>query len=79
MDVLDGILFWHWWILAGVLLILELTSPVFFFLWLGIWDTLSISFSLPIIGSSLSSSASLVMSRPKLSSTGVLDLEVLFL
>jgi hypothetical protein len=32
---LDDILFWHWWILAGMLLILELTSPVFFFLWLG--------------------------------------------
>ena len=36
MDWLDHILFWHWWILAGVLLILELSSPVFFFLWLGI-------------------------------------------
>ena len=35
MDWLDHIVFWHWWILAGVLLILELTSPVFFFLWLG--------------------------------------------
>jgi membrane protein implicated in regulation of membrane protease activity len=36
MEWLDTILFWHWWILAGVLLILELTLPVFFFLWLGI-------------------------------------------
>ena len=36
MDWLDHILFWHWWILAGVLLILELTLPAFFFLWLGI-------------------------------------------
>lgn len=35
MEWLDDIVFWHWWILAGVLLILELTSPVFFFLWLG--------------------------------------------
>lgn len=35
MEWLDSILFWHWWILAGMLLILELTSPVFFFLWLG--------------------------------------------
>jgi membrane protein implicated in regulation of membrane protease activity len=35
MEWLDHILFWHWWILAGALLILELTSPVFFFLWLG--------------------------------------------
>ena len=31
-----GVVFWHWWILSGVLLILELTSPIFFFLWLGI-------------------------------------------
>ena len=35
MEWLKYIVFWHWWILAGVLLILELTSPVFFFLWLG--------------------------------------------
>jgi len=35
MDWLEGIVFWHWWILAGILLILELSSPIFFFLWLG--------------------------------------------
>lgn len=35
MAWLNDIVFWHWWILAGMLLILELTSPVFFFLWLG--------------------------------------------
>jgi membrane protein implicated in regulation of membrane protease activity len=33
---LEHIVFWHWWILAGLLLILELTVPTFFFLWLGI-------------------------------------------
>ncbi len=33
---LGHIVFWHWWILAGILLILELTAPAFFFLWLGI-------------------------------------------
>ncbi len=27
---------WHWWIMAVVLIILELLSPAFFFLWLGI-------------------------------------------
>jgi len=32
----DQFVFWHWWILAGLLLILELTAPAFFFLWLGI-------------------------------------------
>jgi len=36
MSWLDQIVFWHWWILAGVLLIIELTAPVYFFLWLGI-------------------------------------------
>ena len=36
MAWLEHILFWHWWILAGLLLILELTAPAFFFLWLGI-------------------------------------------
>lgn len=32
----DNVVFWQWWILAGILLILELTLPAFFFLWLGI-------------------------------------------
>jgi membrane protein implicated in regulation of membrane protease activity len=36
MEWFEQIVFWHWLILAGVLLILELTAPVFFFLWLGI-------------------------------------------
>lgn len=36
MEWLEHIVFWHWWILAGLLLILELTAPSFFFLWLGI-------------------------------------------
>lgn len=36
MEWLEQIVFWHWWILAGLLLILELTAPAFFFLWLGI-------------------------------------------
>ena len=31
----EHIVFWHWWIFAGLLLILELTAPAFFFLWLG--------------------------------------------
>ena len=37
---MDAILFdidyWHWWILAGILLILEISAPSFFFLWLAI-------------------------------------------
>jgi hypothetical protein len=28
--------YWHWWILAGVLLIIEIAAPSFFFLWLSI-------------------------------------------
>jgi membrane protein implicated in regulation of membrane protease activity len=36
MEWLEQIVFWHWWIFAGVLLILELTITMFFFLWLGI-------------------------------------------
>lgn len=32
----EHVVFWHWWIFAGILLILELTAPAFFFLWLGI-------------------------------------------
>lgn len=29
----DGLVFWHWFIGAGVLLIIEMLLPVFFFLW----------------------------------------------
>jgi membrane protein implicated in regulation of membrane protease activity len=36
MEWLKFIVFWHWWILAGVMLILELTTPTYFFLWLAI-------------------------------------------
>ncbi len=36
MAWLEHVVFWHWWIFAGLLLILELTAPAFFFLWLGI-------------------------------------------
>lgn len=28
--------FWHWWILAGLCLLVELLAPGFIFLWLGI-------------------------------------------
>ena len=35
IEWLDQVVFWHWWILAGFLLILELTAPAFLFLWLG--------------------------------------------
>lgn len=34
MSWLNHIVFWHWWVLAGLLLLLELAHPVFFFLWL---------------------------------------------
>ncbi|MCC6468780.1 MAG: NfeD family protein [Alphaproteobacteria bacterium] len=30
------LLFWHWWILAGVLMVLEIIVPGVFLLWLGI-------------------------------------------
>ena len=36
MEWLEEVVFWHWWIVAGLLLILELMLPSFFFLWLGI-------------------------------------------
>ncbi len=32
----DHLVFWHWWIVAGVLLIIEMLAPTAFFLWLAI-------------------------------------------
>ena len=36
MDLLQDAVYWHWWVLAVVLIILEILSPAVFFLWLGI-------------------------------------------
>jgi membrane protein implicated in regulation of membrane protease activity len=37
MDVfLSNIDYWYWWILAGIFLIIEVSAPSFFFLWLTI-------------------------------------------
>ena len=36
MEWLDGLTYWHWWVLGIVLVILEIFSPAAFFLWLGI-------------------------------------------
>jgi len=36
MDFFEHIVFWHWWIAAGIFLIIELTVPTFFFMWMGI-------------------------------------------
>jgi len=35
MDFLQGLEYWHWWLLGLVLLILEVFSPGVFFMWLG--------------------------------------------
>lgn len=35
MDWLNQVEFSHWWMVAAVLLVLELTTKVFFFLWIG--------------------------------------------
>ena len=36
MEILDKIVFWHWWILGVLLLGVEMLAPGEFFLWLGI-------------------------------------------
>lgn len=33
---MEELLFWHWWILAGILMVLEIVAPGVFLLWLGI-------------------------------------------
>jgi len=34
--VFDQLQFWHWWIIAIILLILEMLSPGVFFMWIGL-------------------------------------------
>ncbi|MEZ5815087.1 MAG: NfeD family protein [Alphaproteobacteria bacterium] len=33
---LEEMIYWHWWVLAGVFFILEVLSMSFFFLWIGV-------------------------------------------
>ncbi|HIO93515.1 MAG TPA: NfeD family protein [Leucothrix mucor] len=35
-DFLNQLSYWHWWIFAVVLIILEIFSPAAFFIWLGV-------------------------------------------
>lgn len=35
------ILFWHWWIIAAILLVIEITAPLTYFLWLAVAATLT--------------------------------------
>jgi hypothetical protein len=34
--IFDNLLFWHWWVFAIVLVILEVFSPGAFFMWMGV-------------------------------------------
>jgi membrane protein implicated in regulation of membrane protease activity len=34
MEWFEKIVFWHWWLLSGALLLFELNWPVFVYLWL---------------------------------------------
>ncbi len=36
MSPFEHIVYWHWWIVAGTLLIIGLTTPSFYFLWLSV-------------------------------------------
>lgn len=36
MSPFDHIVYWHWWVAAGVLVLLELTTPGLFFLCLAV-------------------------------------------
>ncbi len=36
MDILSSLVYWHWWIIALVLLILEILVPAIFFVWLSL-------------------------------------------
>jgi membrane protein implicated in regulation of membrane protease activity len=36
MDWFQDASYWHWWVLAVLLIILEIISPAIFFLWMGI-------------------------------------------
>jgi inner membrane protein len=34
-SIIDGLGVWNWWVLAGIMLVLEMLTASFFFLWLG--------------------------------------------
>ncbi|MBL8705345.1 MAG: NfeD family protein [Rhodospirillales bacterium] len=49
---MDELLFWHWWILAGILMVLEVVAPGVFLLWLGIAAAITglIAYVAPTLG-----------------------------
>ena len=51
-DLIQQVDYWHWWIFAGILLLIEVLAPSFYFLWLSIAAALTglILLGLPALG-----------------------------
>ena len=47
--IFDNLLFWHWWVFAIILLILEVFTPGAFFMWMGLAAVVTGFFSLIFI------------------------------
>ncbi len=79
---LDNIVFWHWWILAVVLMSIELIAPAAFFIWCGIaaafvgvivWVFPVMSWEIPFLLFAVLSVVSVLVGRKYLQQRGAME------
>ena len=79
---LDKIVFWHWWILAIVLMCIELFAPAAFFIWCGIAAAIvglivlilpAMSWEIPFLMFAILSGVSVLVGRKYLQQRGAME------
>ena len=79
---LDKIVFWHWWILAVVLMCIELFAPAAFFIWCGIAAAIvglivlilpAMSWEIPFLLFAILSVVSVLVGRKYLQQRGAME------
>ena len=79
---LDKIVFWHWWILAVVLMCIELFAPAAFFIWCGIAAAIvglivlilpAMSWEIPFLMFAILSVVSVLVGRKYLQQRGAME------
>jgi inner membrane protein len=79
---LDKIVFWHWWILAIVLMCIELFAPAAFFIWCGIAAAIvglivlilpAMSWEIPFLMFAILSVVSVLVGRKYLQQRGAME------
>jgi membrane protein implicated in regulation of membrane protease activity len=82
MDILQNMVFWHWWLIAVLIMSIELFAPASFFLWCGIAATIvgavllvipDMGWQIQFILFSILSVVSVIIGRKYLRRSGAMD------